>query len=73
MRRPVEPKALAAPVGGISGVVVGDFLVWGAGTLWWTPDTVPSPVTAFIMGVAVTGFSFLLPYLAPSVRAQDPA
>lgn len=61
----VETKVVAAPVGGLTGVIVGDFAVYLAGLAWYTPDTVPAPVAAFVVALAVTLFTFGAAWLAP--------
>ena len=64
MDKRVETKAVAGSAGGLSGLILGDFLVWLVGVLWFAGQ-VPAPVETFIIATSVTVFGFAAAWLAP--------
>lgn len=69
----VEPKVKGAAVGATAGVIVTDFLVWGADELFWNGDAapnVPFPVAGFIGLVVTVGLTFLGGFVARHVNRR---
>lgn len=52
-----QRKVVASAVGAGIGVQTADFANWCIGNVWFTPDTVPTPVSAFVAAVVTTGFA----------------
>lgn len=71
VNKQVETKVIAAVPGALTGLVLGEFLLWLVEQWWFGGGDAPEPVAQFVVAASVTVFAFLAPYLAPHTRRDE--